>query len=75
MVVTFKDKYGNERSIGSCDSKKSAFKLIDDFLASHNYKSYYYRTSYDVDNNRLVVDVGSWSEFFYIYGEEGDLSG
>lgn len=41
------------------------FKIINDFLDDHNYKSYYQRT-WNKDDKTTVVDVGSWTEFFYI---------
>ena len=43
----------------------TAFKVIDDFLADHNYKSYYKRT-WNTDDKTTCVDVGSWSERFII---------
>ena len=45
--------------------KESAFKVINDFLDNHNYKSYYQRT-WKKDDKTTVVDVGSHTEFFYI---------
>ena len=46
-------------------TKKEAVNEINKFLDDHNYKSYYMNVCED-DNGRLRIDVGSWSEFFYI---------
>lgn len=65
MRVEFKNSYGVRRVIGECETEKEAFKIIYDFLKDHNYKSYYTRTREIED--RIWVDVGSHTEFFYIY--------
>ena len=62
--VLFENSLGNRRLVGEALNEKDAFKIIDDFLQNHNYKSYYKRT-WKTDNY-TVVDVGSWSEYFYI---------
>ena len=41
------------------------FKIINDFLNEHNYKSYYKR-AWKICDKTTVVDVGSWTERFYI---------
>ena len=45
---------------------KKLVKKINKFLDDHNYKSYYMQVC--EDNGRLMIDVGSWSEFFYLEG-------
>lgn len=67
MRVTFKNAIGKERTIGTCETEKEAWKIINDFLKEHNYKSYYHRTSFIEELNRYWIDVGSWTEFFYVY--------
>lgn len=62
--VLFENSLGNKKVIGQANNKKEAFKIIDDFLDNHNYKCYYKRT-WEKDGF-TIVDVGSWSEFFYI---------
>lgn len=63
--VIFENSKGQLRVIGTADTQEIAFKVIDDFLADHNYKSYYKRT-WNTDNKTTIVDVGSHTEFFYI---------
>ena len=62
--VIFKNSKGQEREIGTDVDMNGAYKIIDKFLDDHNFKSYYKRVW--EENGRTKVDVGSWSEFFYI---------
>ena len=41
------------------------FKIINDFLNEHNYKSYY-KKAWKICDKTTVVDVGSWTERFCI---------
>ena len=63
--VIFKNSEGKKRIIGTAGFESGAFKLINNFLAEHNYKSYYKRT-WKTDDKTTAVDVGSWTERFYI---------
>ena len=65
MKLIFQNSRGEERVIAESQDKKEAIKEINKFLDDHNYKSYYMNVCED-DNGRLRIDVGSWSEFFYI---------
>ena len=65
LNVIFKNSEGKKRIIGTAGSESGAFKLINKFLAEHNYKSYYKRT-WKTDDKTMTVDVGSWAERFYI---------
>ena len=65
MKLIFQNSRGEERVIAEPQDKKEAVKEINKFLDDHNYKSYYMNVCED-DNGRLRIDVGSWSEFFYI---------
>ena len=65
LNVIFKNCKGQSRIIGTVKNEESAFKVINDFLADHNYKSYYKRT-WNTDDKTTCVDVGSWSERFII---------
>ena len=67
--VTFENNRRIERTIGHAETEDEAFKIIDDFLDEHNYKSYYKRISYIEEKCAKWIDVGSWAEFFYIYKE------
>lgn len=63
--ILFENSRKQKRIIGTADTQETAFKVIDDFLADHNYKSYYKRT-WNIDDKTTCVDVGSWSERFII---------
>lgn len=65
MKLIFQNSRGEERIIAEPQDKKEAVKEINKFLDDHNYKSNYMNVCED-DNGRLRIDVGSWSEFFYI---------
>ena len=65
MKLIFQNSRGEERVIAEPQNKKEAVKEINKFLDDHNYKSYYMNVCED-GNGRLRIDVGSWSEFFYI---------
>lgn len=62
-IVSF-DNGRFEREIGVATSRDLAFAVITNFLNEHHYKSYYWRCW--EEGRRLKIDVGSWSEFFYI---------
>lgn len=55
------------REIGKGRTLNQARKAIFRFLDNHNYKSYYQRMW--EDENGIWIDVGSWTEFFYIKKE------
>ena len=65
LNVIFENSKGRKRIIGAVENEESAFKVINDFLDDHKYKSYYQRT-WNKDNKTTVVDVGSHTECFYI---------
>lgn len=67
IKVTFKNAVGVEHEIGTCETEGEAWGIIQKFLDDHHFKSYYHRVSYVDELNRYWVDVGSWTEFFYIY--------
>lgn len=62
--VIFQNSRNQEREIGTAVDIDSAYRVIDKFLDKHKFKSYYKRAW--EENGRIKVDVGSWSEFFYI---------
>ena len=74
MIVKFQNSSGDEREIGRASDEKIAYQIINEFLADHNYKSYYMR-SWITEDQVKIVDVGSWSEFFHIYLEDGESWG
>ena len=63
--IIFENSKGKKKTIGKADNRDAAFKIIDDFLADHNYKSYYKRT-WNIDDKTTYVDVGSWTEKFIL---------
>lgn len=60
----FERSNGERVLLGTNLNREGAFKVIDDFLKDHNYKSHYVRTW--EEGNTLWFDVGSWSEFFVL---------
>ena len=54
---------------GEADTVKECHQIIMKFLNDHNYKSYYQRMW--VEDGKVTVDVGSWSEFFWISRSDG----
>ena len=65
MRLLFQNSRGEERVIAEPQNREEVIKEINKFLDDHKYKSYYMNVCED-DNGRLRIDVGSWSEFFYI---------
>lgn len=65
MKLYFRNCYGTERLIAECQTVQEVHKEIKKFLDEHNCKSYYSR-SWKEDNGDIVVDVGSYTEFFII---------
>lgn len=70
MKVYFENSLKQMREIADITNGTSedASKVIQDFLAEHNFKSYYQRR-YNIPKNgtrMTCIDVGSWSEFFYV---------
>lgn len=63
--VEFENARGQKREIGKADTYEQALQIVSDFLKSKNYVSYYTRTI-EIKPNVTQLDVGSWSEFFYI---------
>lgn len=67
--VIFENSKKQEREIGIAADMNDAYKIIDAFLDAYNYKSYY-KNIYEIEKGKTRVDVGSWSEFFYIIKED-----
>ena len=63
--VEFENTNGVRREIGRAAQRDEAFKIINNFLNDHNYKSYYFRC-WNTKDNEEKIDVGSWNEWFYI---------
>jgi hypothetical protein len=63
--VYFLDSRNERRIIGLAEDRQSAMRIIMNFLAEHNYKSYYTR-SWTEENGEEWIDVGSHTEFFIL---------
>lgn len=69
MKLYFEDRYSRLRELTNVENRKEAGMAIADFLAHHNYKSYYTRNwvrTVREDLYYVVYDVGSHSEFFLV---------
>ena len=66
MKLYFENSLGEERLIAERKTVKEIYKAISKFLEEHNYTSYYSR-SFPKDG-RIKIDVGSYTEFFFIDG-------
>lgn len=64
MKLYFKNSQGKERLIAECETTKDVSREIHKFLDDHNYKSYYSRSW--GDEEKVMIDVGSYSEFFVL---------
>ena len=68
-IVEFGTTSKINRVIGEADTVKECHQIIMKFLDDHNYKSHYQRMW--VEDGKVTVDVGSWSEFFWISRWDG----
>lgn len=66
MKLFFQNRYGKERLIAEPSNREEVNREINKFLNDHNFKSYYTRVW--EENNRLIFDVGIWSELFVLEG-------
>lgn len=64
MKLYFQNKFDEEIIIAYPNNIDEAFLKIKKFLNEHHFKSYYTRIW--KENNRLIFDVGSHSEFFFL---------
>lgn len=70
LRLTFKNSRGEEREIADVANKEQAIQEINKFCSDRKYTIYYVR-NWEKDNI-VHYDVGSWSEFFYLYLKEED---
>ena len=68
-IVEFGTRLEKSRIIGGAETIKECHQIIMKFLDEHDYKSYYQRMW--VEDGKVAVDVGSWSEFFWISRSDG----
>ena len=69
MILYFEDNYGRRRELARPEILSEALESIERFLEEHNYKAPYVRTWIEFDE--MVFDIGSHSEFFFLYNPEG----
>lgn len=68
MKLYFENSRGERRPIAAPRTEKEAYEIIHAFCEERNFKIYYVRTWKDEDGGN-VYDVGSHTEFFYLYDE------
>lgn len=66
MYKIYFEKNGLKREIGKSSTEEEARKVINDFLKERKYQSYYWNII-KIDSKTERIDVGSWTEFFYVY--------
>lgn len=66
MKLFFQNSKGEERLIVEPANREEVNKEINKFLDDHSFKSYYTRV-WEADG-RLILDVGSHTEFFILEG-------
>lgn len=66
MKLFFQNSKHQERLIAEPNNKEEVINAINEFLNDHSFKSYYTRVW--EEEGRLVFDVGSHSEFFFLEG-------
>lgn len=69
MKVKFQRNNGEIICLGH-GTETECRKIIQQFLNVHNFKSHYWRCW--EEDGMTKIDVGSWSEFFYLVKEDGE---
>lgn len=65
--VIFSNCKDETRKIGNkVENRKQVVEEINKFLKDNNFKSYYMRSWFNIERNQYVIDVGSYTEFFYV---------
>lgn len=71
MELKFENSKGEERTIAAVKNYKEIKKEIKKFLNEHNFKSCNERV---IDDGQfLTFDVGSYTEFFKLYGNGKEI--
>ena len=66
MKLYFENSRGERRIIAEPETEECADKEIYKFCEDRNFKIYYVRT-WRIPDGAKVYDVGSHTEFFYLY--------
>lgn len=71
MRLLFKNRYDEEREIGTPKTNEETMTMISEFLKEHNFTSYYMRFWKEMKDgkSKYVFDVGSHIEFFILEGD------
>ena len=72
MNFKYKVEFDNGHStrvIGNANDMETCWKIINDFMDERNYMSYYQRVT--LLDNKLWIDVGSHTRFFYMSRYDG----
>lgn len=72
MKLYFENRFGEKRLLGKYKTEKGAIRRINRFCEEHNFKVCYMRVTDNTDEGFKWYDVGSHSEFFYLYYEEDE---
>ena len=68
MKLYFKNSIDEKRLIAEPETRDNALEIIRTFCEERNFKIYYIRTWKQPDGTEKF-DVGSWSEFFYLFDD------
>lgn len=68
MKLYFRNSNGGNRIIAEPKTRDDAWKEIKKFCEDRNFTIHYIRTWKNNDGAE-VYDVGSWSEFFYLFDD------
>ena len=68
MKLTFMKSQGVERELAIVPDTNEAERVIRKFLEDRNFEYHYFKVS--LFSNKMVYDVGSWSEFFILYNKD-----
>lgn len=58
--------FNGDCELGDFDTIAGAFRAIDANLKKRNIDNHYTRIWYENDLHEIVIDYGSWSDFYYI---------
>ena len=68
MVLEFKNSRGSIREIGRPQTEEDAMRMMTEFCVERNFRIYYVRET--LMPGYKWYDVGSHSEFFYLWEDE-----
>lgn len=70
MVLTYKNSKGKLQDIAEVQSEEQAINEIKKFCHNKNYNIPYLSVAYHT--NVIIYDVGSYTQFFYLYLENNE---